>query len=321
MKMLTITAVVVLFAAVALGYVDPAFASVLPMVMMQTAPGPGGVGSVLAPPVPGATIPATGTSATPDPNAANDYKWLGEGVKPEVLGYVQNKGWKTPLEMADGYMNLEKAMGSHRLALPKDEKDEAGWGKVFDAMGRPKAPADYKLPVPEGHDPKFAGAAAEVMHKVGLLPRQAQALAGWWNEQQVAMAKQQEQDAAQAFEAGMTKLKSEWGGAFTEKVEAAKRAARVFGIDGETFDKYEKTIGAEATTKLFARIGEALGEHKSVGMDTIGSPAAGALTPDQAKAELARLQQDKQWVQDYFNGKAENRARMESLHKWAYPEG
>jgi hypothetical protein len=287
-----------------------------------------GAASILAP---GAAPPATGAapiiappgtppSDQPNPNSTPvDVKWLGENPPDEIKGYVQNKGWKNPLEVLDGYRNLEKLVGSHRLAMPKDEKDAEGWGKVYDALGRPKAPTEYKLPVPEGHDGKFAEVAAGVFHKAGLSTKQATEIATWWNDAQTQAAKAEAEAFAAKSEQEIVALKGEWGGAYNERVETAKRGLRMFGIDGDKASALEKVMGTKGLMQFAYDLGFKISEHGAPGMESQQPGTGGALTPQQAQAEITRLKADVSWSKKYLEGDADAKRRMEQLQQWAYP--
>lgn len=276
------------------------------------APGGGGGGGTPTP-------TGTGTTPTPTPTpGVVDTKWLGEGADPTLVGYVQNKGWKDPRELLDGYRNLEKLVGEQRIALPKDEKDEAAWGKLYDSMGRPKTAEEYKLPVPEGGDPALAKHFSGVFHKAGLSAKQATAVTNEWNAI-TAKAAKDEQTARETKQGQeMDAVKAEWGGAYDERVAVGQRAMRTFGIDTDVATKLEAAMGSKWLMDFSFRIGHALTEHKGEGMEG-GGPKAGALTPQQAIAEIERLKKDVEWGKKYTGGDVEARARMEQLHKWAYP--
>lgn len=251
---------------------------------------------------------------------AGDLPWLPADAPAELRGYAQNKGWKTPADVLVGYQNLEKLVGAKALALPKDENDVEGFNRVYDALGRPKSPAEYKLPVPEGTDPTFAKAAADVFHKAGVSTKQAQAVATWWNGQMADAAKKAEESFQTNSAQAMQKLEATWGGAYKERVETASRAVRQFGITAEHADKLERALGTEFFMDFMWRIGHAIGEHGgAAGLEGQKPGAGGALTPDQAKAEIARLRGDPEWVKAYTNGDAEKNKRMQVLHAWAYP--
>jgi hypothetical protein len=282
------------------------------------APPASGASAVVAP----ATVVVTPTDgsagAQPAPGSV-DLAWLGADAPDDLKGYVQTKGWKGAREVLDGYRNLEKVVGQARLAMPKDENDVDGYAKVYDALGRPKSAAEYKLPVPEGADPTFAKAASDVFHKAGLSTKQAGDIGKWWNETAAAAEKAAEEkyqvDSAQA----MQKLEASWGGAYKERLETASRAARQFAIDADMADRMERSLGTEKFMDLMYRMGHAISEHGgAAGLD---QPGAGShmLTPEQAKTEIKRLQADPEWSKKYINGGALERQRMESLHKMAFP--
>jgi hypothetical protein len=318
----------VLALAIGLGYVDPATAMLCPFMMHTAAatiaPGAGagtaaagaasGAGTVVEPGSV-AVVPVAGEGGAPD------TKWLGDTAAEDVRGYASNKGWKGPLDVVDGYRNLEKLVGAHRLALPKDENDADGWNKTYDALGRPKTAAEYKIETPAGGDGVFTKTAADWMHKAGLNTRQAQALAKSWNEHFAASEKAAEERYATDSGQAMEKLKETWGGAYNERIETAKRAARTFGIDQTMADRMERGLGTSGFMDLMWRIGHALGEHKGDAGLGDTRPGSGALTPEQAKGEIERLKGDREWSKSYANGDAEKRKRMDQLHAWAFPPG
>jgi hypothetical protein len=176
--------------------------------------------------------------------------------------------------------------------------------------------------VPEGSPPKFAEEAAKVMHEAGLGAKQAQKLATWWNEQNAVAAKAQQEAAERQSAQDMEAVQKEWGGAYNERVETAKRGMRVFAIDGEAATKLENAMGTKAFMEFAYRLGSAVGEHGgAAGLEGNTVPSGGALTPAQAIAEIARLKADREWGKRYAAGGATEKSRMEQLHKWAYPAG
>ena len=94
--------------------------------------------------------------------------WYG-GYAEDIRGFVENKGWKDPSDAITGYINLEKYLGADKagrgLVLPKDDAATDEWGQVYDRLGRPKSPDEYKLPVPDGDTGEFAKMAAGEFHK------------------------------------------------------------------------------------------------------------------------------------------------------------
>lgn len=253
--------------------------------------------------------PAASTPAAPAANSANWYDSINDA---DLRGYVQNKGWSDPVELATGYRNLEKLLGGEKLPMPKGETDAEGWGRVYDALGRPKDATGYKLALPEGADPAFAQAAAGKFHELGLNAKQASALAEWWNGQAATVTQAQAQAQSQATERDISGLRQEWGQAFDENVEMGRRAAAQFGLDQVKLTAMENAIGTGELLKLMAQVGRGLGEDKFVGSD---SRTSFGLTPAAAKQRIDQLTQDPDFRAKYLSGNADARAEMDRLHR------
>lgn len=187
----------------------------------------------------------TETSATT--SAAPDWT---AGLDADAKTYLETKGFKSPAEALTALKGYE-----------------------------PPATADaYEIPVPEGESPDFAKAVAPLFHKAGLSATQAKALAEGWNEMQSgqkAAAAQAEADAATAAEAAAKRedatLQAEWGNDYAANKEHARRAAMQF-LPGDEAAKtafigeIEKKFGFAATMKMWAAIGQGLGEHTAKGL-------------------------------------------------------
>lgn len=255
------------------------------------------------------TEPATTTTAAP---AAKFY----DGFKDESLkGYVQNKGFEDPEALANSYMNLEKLVGKEKIPMPKDENDAEGWNKVYDALGRPKDAAGYKLPVPEGDNGEFAKTAGEWFHKAGISQKQAEAIAGQWNAYQAEQMKQLDTLATQQSEQELNALKGEWGAAFEKKVATAKQFAKDFGLSENEMSALESTVGTKRFLTMMAAQGEKLSEAPTIGFD--GKPASGPMTPQAAQQRIAELKTDPTWVSKYLSGSKAELAEMDKLQRYA----
>jgi hypothetical protein len=258
--------------------------------MNQADPGGGGGGAAPTPPGPAAA------PAAPAPAPASSHPWLGDNPDAELLGHVQNAGWKSPADAVAGHRNLEKLLGADRagrtVVLPKDDATPAEWSDFYTKLGRPGTPDDYKLPVPEGADPAFSKAAATWMHEAGIPAKQAQALATKWNEHmatQAQAAAQAEQDALGQEHAALAK---DWGNEAPMRRELARRAAQQLGLDEAAIDALEKVGGYSKTMKALAKMGDLMREHGAEGLGEMGSFG---MTPEGAKAKRTQLMADKDW--------------------------
>lgn len=266
--------------------------------------------------------PAPTPAPAPAPAPAAGFDWKGAlGDKaPAYEPMLTAKGWKSPAEALEGYANLEKLVGTDKIALPgKDAKPEE-WEAVFNKLGRPEKPDGYQFQKPEGfegYDDAFAGTFRGAAHAAGLSAKQAAALHDWWVGAAKGGATQQaEAEAARVAEVAKT-MDTEWGAAKAEKRELAKRAAKALGATDDGLEAIEKGLGNFAAMKLLAAYGETL---KEAPLDGKGS---GVGTPAEAQAEMARLRGDpefnKAWTDRSHAGHAEAVRRMTALGAQANP--
>ncbi len=265
--------------------------------------------------VPGAGSGDGGQGGGTPPAAAS---WLDTIEDVELKGYVQNKGWKDPRELADGYRNLEKLLGGEKLPLPKGEDDAEGWSRVYDSLGRPQAADAYKIPTMGEGQEQFVKDVQSKFHELGLSEKQGNALAEWYHGVQKGMVDTSVAGMAQKAEADLSALKQEWGGAYDENIELGRRAAREYGMDEAKLTKIEQALGTGEMLKLFAQIGRSQGEASFNKGD--GGSGNFGMTPAQAQARISELKADKGWTQKYVAGDADARAEFARLHQLAFPE-
>ncbi len=77
--------------------------------------------------------------------------WVDAISDPEVLGYIQKKGWSAPADIVQGYRNLEKLVGNEKVPLPRGEQDAEGWERVSPpSVARPRPmPTNCRMPMPQ----------------------------------------------------------------------------------------------------------------------------------------------------------------------------
>lgn len=257
---------------------------------------------------------------TPAPAADQQPASWYSGFSDETLrGYIETKGFKDPSALAESYRNLEKLRGvpeNELVRIPKEGDTEA-WNAYYARMGRPENADGYSLPIPEGGDDTFAKQAAQWMHEAGLTPAQAQILAGKNNEFIAAQMKAHQDQQAVESDRQMSELKTEWGQAYEQNTEIARRAASQFGLTEEMLSGIEDAIGTKQLMVLFNNIGQGLGEHKAHG---IGSgDNSFKLSPAAAQERIKQLGGDPDWSKKYLAGGANEKAEMERLQQMAYP--
>lgn len=266
--------------------------------------------------------PAPSDKGTPDaapPPAPTN--WIDGIADNDLKGWAQNKGFKDPVAALDSYRNLEKLMGADRagrtVVLPTKWDDPKEVQPFYEKLGVPKDPTGYKMP--KDADPDMAKWASATFHEAGLTPRQAELVANKWNEMAAGRTEAMKTKYAETIAADQEALKKEWGAAYDDKLTKAKSAAKGLGVDAETVDKLENALGFGGLMKFFSGLGEKMGESSFVEGSTSGA-FGGAKTPAQALAEIGELRKDAEFVKRFIAGDTEAKAKMEQLHKWAYPD-
>lgn len=252
--------------------------------------------------------------------AAPTTDWLAS-MPEDARGFVQTKGWKSPADVLGSYQNLEKLLGADKagraIVPPKDDASPEEWQAFYGKLGRPETPDGYKLPVPEGDSGEFAKTAAAWMHEAGLNSKQAEALAGKWNEFQTAQLQAAEAEFAQRAAVDVQDLQRAWGEKFEANAELARRAIREAGLSPEEGMAVERALGVKKAAEVFAKLGQQFAEAPMKGGE--GQRGSFGDTPESAAARIKALQADQDWVARYIGGDTEARAEMERLHKIAFP--
>lgn len=242
-------------------------------------------------------------------NGAETPWHKGEGFDPELTGFVEHKGFKTPGALAKSYRELEKLQRTPRerlLELPEANAAPEAWDPVYARLGRPEKPEDYgDLPEVKSGDTDLTADIRALVHKAGLNPRQAKALIEGFGARTSALAAAKDE----AFEAASTNelagLKREWGQEFDKNIRVGREvvnrtyAAMGYKDAGEMqadLTAFERQVGTGKFLKLFAFLGRGLGEHSFEQGDRPQGGGFGAMTPERARAGMAALRADPAWV-------------------------
>lgn len=185
------------------------------------------------------------------------------------------------------------------LQVPGPDAKPEDWKAFYTAIGAPKSGDDYKLELPTGGDPAFAKEAAAAMAEAGLLPKQAEALAKWWNGKSAAAVEAHKATQAAADAKWVTDraaenqrqkdaLTNEWGAANAEaNMNLAKQAvAQFFPKDkaGPALLALEDVLGYGGVMRVMHAIGKGLGEGNARGLN--GSAGAIDMSPEARAARM-----------------------------------
>lgn len=242
--------------------------------------------------VPGSPPGADGAAAAAA--AASGGSWL-DGLSDDHRAFINIKGYKSPADLIVGYHNAEKAIGLDKVAVPKEDSPQEVKDAFFNKLGRPAEAQGYELKAPEGipdYSPELGAVYGAKAHALGLTKAQANGMFDWFmdlaKQGLTADATKVKAQAAEDFKV----LEKEWGVATTKKVEAANRAIAHYGGDEAIQLLKERGLHSHPVlNRLFAAIGEAMGDDTTAGSGG-GSRNSFAMTPEEAKAEIARMDAD-----------------------------
>jgi hypothetical protein len=240
-----------------------------------------------------------------------------------VRTWVEAKGFKDPLSVAESAYNLEKMMGFDRagrtLVMPGENATPEEI-KAFNAkIGVPETPDGYGLKLPDGQtDDSFMKQAAQWMHEAGIPAGSAQKLVEQWNGFVAAQGQQSEQQFAAQAVNDMQAWQAEQGAAYQQNLELAKRATQFLPekmSNGgqeisrqEALDRIERAIGTGNMMRLFAQIGSGLSEHKVLQGD-----GGGVMTPAQAQQRINELKSNREWTSAYLSGDQAKAKELQNL--------
>lgn len=164
---------------------------------------------------------STTTVTTGDNGSPNQTAWYStfttglQGEEAQSFTSYASR-YQDPASFAKAVTNLRKSHDS-RIPLPSPDADEKSWGEIYDKLGRPKAPTEYKFNHIAGA-PDLADVEVEarenfrgVAHKLGLSQKQIDGLTQWndtFRKTQYEAFQKAPQFAAQK---SVETLKSEWG--------------------------------------------------------------------------------------------------------------
>lgn len=278
------------------------------------------------------TTPAPTPSPSTTPSPAGDGGGQSFTVPQEVNDWGKAKGYNMETltkamtdnpdiyKMATSYRDTEKYLGNDKLPIPKDSGDKAGWDNVYNKLGRPQEPGQYKIEAGEQADKIFVTEAQKAFHGAGLNQLQADALQTFWKAETQRIMSAQAADTKAKSDADTVALEKDWGGEFKAKQEMATRAwtqvSKDLGIAPEALDGLEKAVGLRNTMRLMEYIGNVakLGSDQFEGGGAFDRLRGQAVGPEQAQVKKDALMADRAWYNRYKSGDAQATAQLRDLN-------
>jgi hypothetical protein len=197
--------------------------------------------------------------------------------------------------LARSYVNAQRLIGADKIAVPVNPTDE-DLDRIYDRLGRPEKPGDYGIDV-DGNviTEELAADYADIAHKLRLTPDQAKGVLDYYRSTVEQSGAASLEAAEVAKEQTVESLRSEWGRAFDQKVEAAAQVAQEFGnpdMFNITLADGSKLGDNAEFIKAFAKIADF--RQTVTSEDTVAEMSqSNVMTPASAQAEIDAIMGDK----------------------------
>ena len=209
--------------------------------------------------------------------------------------YRAEKSLENFKDMGDfvkSYLSAQKIVGADKIPVPNKFATEDDWKAVFNKLGAPEKPEDYKYSFKDGEvDKELLSSLNEQAHKLGLLPQQAESLIKYYKDMNEGSSIQAEEKATETRLHTENELKREFGPQYTKRLDQAKRlASSTLGSEflNNTFLQDGSRLGDNiAVVKAFSELADKLSEDEVVKGDT-----SGYMTAKDLEKEISTLQEE-----------------------------
>lgn len=278
------------------------------------------VESVVAPAsAPSTAAPAGGSMMSPEAAAAPVSDWR-QALPEDIREHRHLSEVKDVQTLAKNYLNAQQLIGKRFQDMSPEDM-----ANYHAKIGVPEKPDAYKLLAPEGLqvDDQLKGWYSQIAHKTGLTQQQAEGIFSAWNELQGQSVAQVEQQKVEQRRVATEELQKEFGSAFPQRLEVARRAAHHFGGEALVERLEQSGLGDDPIViKALVRAGMLMAEDK--GVDVKQSSSFGT-SPGEAQTMIKQRQSDPEFVKSYSDKRHPNHqkslAEMQKLFQLAYPEG
>jgi hypothetical protein len=195
-------------------------------------------------------------------------------------------------DFVKSYLSAQKLVGANKIAIPNKMATDEDWQQVFQKLGAPASPDEYKYDFKEEEiNQDQLKAFNETAHKLGLLPQQAEKLINFYNEMNTSAKEQSTQVAANKQIEVEAQLKKEFGAQYGKRMDQAKRLAQeTFGNDllNNTFLQDGSRLGDNPEViKAFSMLADKLSEDEIIKGDSVGY-----MTASQIEKEISELTEE-----------------------------
>ena len=203
---------------------------------------------------------------------------------------IEAKGWSGTADVLKSYVNLENQVGADKVVLPTEGSDLAEW-EGWQKLGTPEKAEDYELAAPEGfeaYNQDLSDWFRTAAHEMKLPASMAQGLHDRFVENMMSQAEAAQVQKIDQQAEWEGELQKEYGTAFPQRVEAAKRALREYGSP-----ELEELLAASGLgsnphiVRAFVKMGMTLGSGPQFKEGE--SSGAFGTTPEMAAEQMAAI--------------------------------
>jgi len=217
-----------------------------------------------------------------------DFKSL---IPKEYQGEKSLQNFQDMNGFVKSYLSAQRLVGLDKIAIPNHLATDDDWDQVYQKLGRPNNPNEYKYNLKDSKlDDNSLKAFSEHAHKLGLLPKQADGIINYYNELANASVIDANSKAETSRLEAEKTLRQEFGPAYNNKINAAKNlASATLGDDflSNTILADGSKLGDNPTVvKAFANLASKLSEDTIVKGD---SPSY--MTTSEIEKQIASLTQ------------------------------
>jgi|TARA_R110000824_G_scaffold15726_3_gene65960 hypothetical protein len=261
------------------------------------------------------------STSTPTAESSEDWR---SALSEDIRDNQNFDKFKDVNALAASYVNLQSHLGRDKISKPVTDED---WNDVYEFLGRPEDPDKYEIELPEGLSEEVAAqfndealsSFKQEAHKLGLNSSQVKSLVAWQASNVVTQQSNFSEIQNQSIEDGERALKEEWGRAYDQNIEAAKKAFNEYGGDDLAEIMVSSGLGNNpAMLKAFANIAKTTMADKDLAGPSSGERAA--LTPEEAKTEAQSLMSHPAYLNKRHPEHAGIVNKVQNLYTQAYPE-
>lgn len=262
---------------------------------------------------------APGSDAGGDAPGGEGSPWWGDQLSSDPpdhktmadAQWMANKGFGDLQSVVKGYRALE-ARRSETVAVPGEDATDEHKAAYRKAIGVPDDAAGYEAVslIPDGWeaDLSMIEPLAQAAHEAGISKAGFEAIVKPYVERVVedhhALVAAQDNERASVFQ--------EWGAQKDQNVMLMKSGFEAFGLSADDVQAMQTALADGGTKKMMAlglKLGQLSGEDGFVS----GAPKSFGIAPEAARAELERLENDREFYNKLKSGDATAKARHERL--------